>query len=233
MIERISSHGARLQADARVDRALQSGVAADRVRLVVQVRELQPVRLRRRAEVEDPRRPGPREQRVALALVERPVADLRAGDVADVARLEQQERTEVGGLERLPGPVQPVGRGAARSRPGPPSRRRRCRVLGSSRPGTRPSSWACPPRVLGAATDHRIAPLYGSVAGCIIRRSLARVHGDRARVSVKHLSCPVRLHAPPLHQMLGGLNPDLARTKSRDSVAIRFTAGQSTWSNSP
>ena len=38
-----------------------------------------------RAEVEDPRSSGPGEQGVALALVERPVADLGGRDVADVA----------------------------------------------------------------------------------------------------------------------------------------------------
>ena len=100
--------GARLQPDARVDRALQPGVPPDRVRGVVQVRELQAVRLGRGAEVEDPGPPGAREEGVPLPLVEGPVPDLRAGDVADVAGLEQQQRAEVGRLERLPGPVEPV-----------------------------------------------------------------------------------------------------------------------------
>ena len=98
MIELDLAHRARLQADTRMDRALQPGVAADRVRLVVEVGQLQAVRLGGRAEVEDPRPPGPREQRVALALVERPVADLGRRDVADVARC----RTGAGRRGRTP-----------------------------------------------------------------------------------------------------------------------------------
>ena len=47
------AHGARVQPGLRTDRALQPGVAADRVLLVVEVGQLQPVRLRRRAEVPD------------------------------------------------------------------------------------------------------------------------------------------------------------------------------------
>jgi hypothetical protein len=101
--------GTRLQADARVDRALQARVPADRVRLVVQVRQLQPVGLRGRAEVEDPRATRAREQRVPLALVERPVPDLRGGQVADVAGLEQQQRPQLRGLERLAGAFEPIG----------------------------------------------------------------------------------------------------------------------------
>ena len=102
-------HGARLEAHARMDRALEPRVPADRVRLVVQVGELQPMGLGRRAEVEDPRPPGAREQGVALALVERPVADLGAGDVADVARLEQEQGAELGGVQRLLGAGEPIG----------------------------------------------------------------------------------------------------------------------------
>ena len=97
-----------LEADRRRDGSLQAGVAADRVRHVVELRELQTMRLRGRTEVPDPRRPGAGDQRVALTLVERPVADVGAGRVADVARLEQQHRAQVGGLELFLHPREPV-----------------------------------------------------------------------------------------------------------------------------
>ncbi len=82
---------------------------ADGVRLVVQVGELQAVGLGRRAEVEDPWPAGSREQGVALALVERPVADLRRRDVPDVAGLEQEQSTQLGRLERLLRAIEAVG----------------------------------------------------------------------------------------------------------------------------
>ena len=50
-----------------------------------------------------------REQHPARVLVARPLADVRARDVADVVRVEQQQRTEVGGLERRLRPREPVG----------------------------------------------------------------------------------------------------------------------------
>ena len=136
--------GALLQPDARMDRALQAGVAADRVRLVEQVRQLAAVRLGGRAEVEDPRAPGARQQRVALALVERPVADLRPGDVADVAGLEQQQ-----GARRRTAPAPPASAtagtgGGARSRRAPPSRRPGCPARAWWRRGTRPTRFLPP-----------------------------------------------------------------------------------------
>ena len=99
---------AALQPDDRRDGALQTGVAADRVGLVVPLGELEPVRLGGRAEVPDARRSRPRDQGVPLALVERPVADVRAGRVPDVAGLEQQERSEVRGLQLRANAGEPV-----------------------------------------------------------------------------------------------------------------------------
>ena len=55
---------------------------------------------RRRAEVPEDRVRAAREQREARVLVARPFADVRARDVADVVRVEEQERSEIRGLER-------------------------------------------------------------------------------------------------------------------------------------
>ena len=90
------------------DGALQAGVAADRVLGVVQWGSWRRWALAALAEVPDPGPAGARDQRVALTLVERPVPDVGAGGVADVARLEQQDGPEVGGLERLAHAGQPV-----------------------------------------------------------------------------------------------------------------------------
>ena len=49
-----------------------------------------------------------REQREACVLVARPLADVRARDVADVVRVEQQDRAELRSLERCPGTVEPL-----------------------------------------------------------------------------------------------------------------------------
>jgi hypothetical protein len=100
--------GPPLEPDGRRDGALQAGVAADRVRLVVPLRELQPVRLRRGPEIPDPRRTRSRDQRVALALVERPVPDVGARGISDVAGLEQQDRAEIGRFELFANASEPV-----------------------------------------------------------------------------------------------------------------------------
>ena len=53
-----------------------------------------------RAEVPEDRIVAARQQREAGVLVARPLADVRARDVADVVRVEEQQRAEVGALER-------------------------------------------------------------------------------------------------------------------------------------
>ena len=90
------------------DGALEPGVAADRVGLVVQPGELQPVRLGRRTEVPDPRRALACDQRPALPLVERPVADVGRRGVADVGRLEQKQRPQLEAVEDFANPGQTV-----------------------------------------------------------------------------------------------------------------------------
>src|SRR5207344_2638013 len=100
--------GPPLEPDGRRDGALQAGIAADRVRLVVPLRELQPMRLRRGPEIPDARRTRPRDQRVALALVERPIPDVGARGVPDVARLEQQDRAQIGRFELFANAGEPV-----------------------------------------------------------------------------------------------------------------------------
>src|SRR2546428_2874137 len=83
-------------------------IAADGIPLVVEVWELQPMRLRGRAEVPNPRAPGSGDERVPFTLVERPVADMRACGVADVAGLEEQQGPQLGGLKLLMDPCEPV-----------------------------------------------------------------------------------------------------------------------------
>ncbi len=112
------------------------------------------MRLRGRAEVPDPRPSGARDQRVALSLVERPIADVGARRIADVARLEQEDGSEVGGSRAVPGHEPAGSRGADRSRRGSPSRPRAAPGPASSPPGTRPSS---PP----PAPDHVRVPTAG------------------------------------------------------------------------
>ena len=61
-----------------------------------------------RAEVPEDRIGAAREQREARVLVARPLADVRARDVADVVRVEQQHRAELRGLERRLRAVEPL-----------------------------------------------------------------------------------------------------------------------------
>src|SRR6266850_4509619 len=61
-----------------------------------------------RAEIPQDRLTGAREQRPTRELVALPLADLGRGDVADVVDVEDQERAELGGLQRLPYAAQPV-----------------------------------------------------------------------------------------------------------------------------
>jgi hypothetical protein len=49
------------------------------------------------------------EQREGDQLVARPLADVRAGEVAHVVHVEDQQRAEVRGLERRPGAAEAVG----------------------------------------------------------------------------------------------------------------------------
>src|SRR5690606_18038749 len=81
---------------------LEAGVAADGVLLVVHVRELETMRLGSRAKVPDPGTPVAGHQRVTLALVEGPVADLGRGGVPDVGGREEKDGTEVVLLQHLP-----------------------------------------------------------------------------------------------------------------------------------
>ena len=63
------------------------------------------------------------QQRVAGHLVPRPLADVGAGDVADVVEVEQQDRAEVGRGERLARAPEPVGAEPVGVDRAPPSRR--------------------------------------------------------------------------------------------------------------
>ena len=92
---------------------------------------------RRRAEVPEDRVVAARQQREARVLVARPLADVRARDVADVVRVEEQERAEIRGLERRlrpretvaaqageVDPLLPVDRPRRVGRPGEPASHR-------------------------------------------------------------------------------------------------------------
>ena len=154
--------------------------------VVVQMRQLEPVRLRRRPEVPRSAAAGPREERVALALVERPVADLRARDVADVARLEQEQRAEVARPRAPPAPGRAGTRAGGRSRRGPPSRRRRCPgagVVATGNPfvvviGKSPSS----ARSGGRPSDSRTLR---------VRRDVHHTSGLRTASRTAASACPV------------------------------------------
>ena len=89
----ISRAASRNSVDVGADRAAQpeqSGAAV----VVVQPRRVQPVVLRRRAEVPDVRIAVAGEQRIARQLVARPLADHGARGVADVVLVEAQQRAE-------------------------------------------------------------------------------------------------------------------------------------------
>ena len=60
------------------------------------------------AEVPEDRVVTPRKQHVARVLVPCPLADVRARDVANVVRVEQEQRAEVGGFERSLGAIETV-----------------------------------------------------------------------------------------------------------------------------
>ena len=89
------AHRSSVQTGLGADRSLQSGVATDGVLGVVHVRELETMGFGRRPEVPHPGPALTGHQCPALALVERPVADLGGGGVADVGGFEEQDRTEV------------------------------------------------------------------------------------------------------------------------------------------
>ena len=73
-----------------------------------QPRAVQSMVLGRGPEVPDVRAAAARLERVARHLVAGPLADVRAGDVADVVEVEQQHRAKVGGVERGPGAAEAV-----------------------------------------------------------------------------------------------------------------------------
>src|SRR3989440_5965673 len=66
----------------------------------VQPRRVQLVVARRAAEIPDVRLAISREQRIARELVARPLADHRAGGVADIVLVEREQRAETGVRER-------------------------------------------------------------------------------------------------------------------------------------
>ncbi len=121
--------------DARLDghRAAHRRDAGAEV-LGRQPRREQLVVARGRAEVPEDRIRAARQQHPARVLVARPLADVRARDVADVVRVEEEQRAEVGCLERRLRAVEPVAgagagsRSAAPSRPPASRRARRCPV---------------------------------------------------------------------------------------------------------
>ena len=76
--------------------------------LLGQPRRVEPVMAGGRAEVPQDRVGAAREQGEAGVLVPRPLADVRARDVADVVRVEQQHGSEVRALERRLGAVEPL-----------------------------------------------------------------------------------------------------------------------------
>ena len=131
----ISARCAGEQPDLWRDRAAQADHAAADV-LGRQPRAVQPVVLGGRAEVPQVRLAAAGQQREARHLVARPLADVGAGDVADVVEVEEQQGAEVGGSERLAGAAEAVVAQPRRCRPAPPSRRSWSRVTPDGRTAT-------------------------------------------------------------------------------------------------
>src|SRR5437016_9930008 len=76
--------------------------------VVMQPRRVQPMMLRRRAEVPDVWITVAGQQRVTRQLVARPFADHRARDVTDVVLIEAQQRAEAGMRKRGARPREPI-----------------------------------------------------------------------------------------------------------------------------
>ncbi len=100
--------GTGVEATLRADGALQSGIAPDRILLVEHRRQLQTMGFGGRAEVPQPGPARPGDQRPALTLVERPIADLGGSRVPDVGSLEQQQGSQSVMVELLANPVETV-----------------------------------------------------------------------------------------------------------------------------
>ncbi len=104
--------------DLASGRPEQSGVGGHRATkpdhpgvdvLLAQPWAVQPVVLRRRAEVPDVRVAAAGQQGIAGHLVARPLPDVGARDVADVVEVEEQDCTEVRGGQRVAGAGRAIG----------------------------------------------------------------------------------------------------------------------------
>ena len=121
-------------------------------------------------------RPRPGDQRPPLALVERPVADLGGGGVADVGGLEQQHRAEVELVEHLPDPGEPVLRRRSKSTR---SSQSTPMTPGAGLVATGNSSMACSslvgvPAVLVGERVLEVGPVAGEAVR-VARRGLGRL----------------------------------------------------------
>ncbi len=81
------------------------------------LRGVEPVVSRGRAEVPHPGLAGARQQAPAGELVARPLADDRAREIADVVLIEREHRAQARGGQRLPGAAETVGVQAAEVHP--------------------------------------------------------------------------------------------------------------------
>ena len=166
-------------------------------------RRVELVVLRRRAEVPEHRVALARQQHAARALVARPLADVRARDVADVVLVEEQHRAERRSPAATPAPSPAARSGAWRSRSAAPSRRpssrraRRCSWLAllprRSRLRRHSVTHACgcssiPDRCSSLTnTRHRPRPRLRSLAG-----AGSAHHTGRQR------TCPARIARAPV-----------------------------------
>ena len=107
---------------AALDRAAQRRDAGARA-ILAEPRAVELVVARRRAEVPHDRVVALRQQAEAHVLVDRPHADVRRGDVADVAHVEAEQRAELRPLQSRLRPREPLGAQPLEVRRAPPSRR--------------------------------------------------------------------------------------------------------------
>ena len=177
------------QPDRRRDGAAEAEEAGPVV-LLRHPRGVLLVVLDRRAEVPQHRVLAAGQQRVADHLVAERAADPGLRRVADVVEVEQQERAALAGLQRRPGPAEPVVAAAGRSRPAPRSRR----PCGRARPAGRGRVLSAPRSVRGAepvvdGRRPRASSSSRSAAACSSSRigevlvDAAAAHGRPARAA--------------------------------------------------
>ena len=221
------------QRDVGADGAAQAEQAGAAV-VVVQPRRVQPVVLRRRAEVPDVGIAVAGEQRVARQLVARPLADHRARDVADVVLVEAQQRAQArtrrapracaragsraaGGSRRAPRSRPACGRAPAAA--GPSDGADRCRRAGRSTARAR-ASWPSRFRFLARGGSVRRPVRGGSASDGCATASRTPCRSTRDRRNAADRSAPSPGAAYLLRSCSTVAMPAASGFRSRDSPPL-------------